>query len=266
MNRSHYVIRGGLKGRERLRLLSRIMRPATLSLFEKVGLHQGLACIDVGCGGGDVTFELARLVGASGRVVGTDIDLVKLELARSEAEQRQLSNVEFQLSDISESKGEAEFDVVYARFLLTHLKDPAGALERMRQLLRPNGFIVIEDIDFTGHFCYPECIAFRRYVELYTDVVRRRGGDPNIGPRIPLLLIDAGFETVQMNVVQPSGIKGEVKFISPITMENISETVQAEGLASKEDIDEVINELYKFARNWRTVASMPRVVQAWGTR
>lgn len=265
-DRNYYVIRGGRNGRERLRILARIMQPATLSLFERVGIPRDVVCLDVGCGGGDVTFDLARLVGAGGRVVGTDIDAIKLELARSEADQAQLSNVEFQLSDISESKGSQEFDVVYARFVLTHLKDPAGALARMRQLLRPGGTVIIEDIDFTGHFCYPDCAAFWRYIELYTRVVHASGGDPNIGPRLPLLLVNAGFDCVQMNVVQPSGIKGEVKLIGPVTLENIAATIQAEGLASKEEIDKVISELFEFGRDERTVMSMPRVVQAWGNR
>lgn len=266
MDQNQYVIRGGIEGRERLRMLSRIMQPTTLSLLERVGIHPGLACIDIGCGGGDVTFDLARLVGTDGRVVGIDIDPIQLELAREEAQQRQFSNVDFQLANIGDSKGEAEFDLVYARFLLTHLKDPAGALARMRQLVAPGGTVVIEDIDFTGHFCHPACEALRRYVELYTDAVHRKGGDPNIGCRLPLLLIDAGFEMVQMSVVQPAGISGEVKFISPITMENIADTLQAEGIASREEIDKVVNDLYEFARDTRTVLSMPRVVQTWGNR
>jgi ubiquinone/menaquinone biosynthesis C-methylase UbiE len=140
-------------------------------------------CLDVGCGGGDVTFELARLVGPSGGVVGVDIDATKLDLARCEAEQQQIGNVAFRLADIGQSDGEEEFDVVYARFLLTHLQDSAGALARMLRLLRPGGRVIIEDIDYSGSFCYPDSAAYRRYVELYTQAVQRRGGDPHIGTR-----------------------------------------------------------------------------------
>jgi 2-polyprenyl-3-methyl-5-hydroxy-6-metoxy-1,4-benzoquinol methylase len=67
--RYHYIIRGGVEGRERLRVLARVMRPTTLNLFDRVGIRPGMACLDVGCGGGDVTFELADLVGPKGRVV-----------------------------------------------------------------------------------------------------------------------------------------------------------------------------------------------------
>jgi len=55
---AHYVIRGGLEGRERLRLLARVMQTSSMALFDRLGCRDGLACVDVGCGGGDATFEL----------------------------------------------------------------------------------------------------------------------------------------------------------------------------------------------------------------
>jgi hypothetical protein len=58
----HYAIRGGIEGRERRRILARVMRASSTSLFDRLGLYDGLACLDVGCGGGDVTLELARRV------------------------------------------------------------------------------------------------------------------------------------------------------------------------------------------------------------
>jgi hypothetical protein len=134
----------------------------------------------------------------------------------------------------------------------------------MLEALRPGGVLIVEDIDFTGHFCHPHSSAFSRYVELYTQVVQRRGGDPHIGPRVPELLLYTGFERVQMQVVQPAGLDGEVKLIVPLTMENIMDAVLAEGLASRAEGDWVIEDLYAFARNPHTVVSLPRIVQAWG--
>jgi predicted O-methyltransferase YrrM len=266
MQETTYVIRGGVEGRERLRVLSRVMRPTTLGLFDRIGLRPAMRCLDAGCGGGDVAFDLARAVGAGGKVVGVDIDETQLELARREAESLGLGNLEFRQAEIGGADLEPAFDVAYARFLLSHLNDPLRALATMRQALRPGGVLVVEDIDFTGHFCHPGSAAFQRYVELYTQAVQRGGADPNIGPRLPGLLIDAGCGRVGMNVVQPAGMEGEVKLVTPITMENIADAVLGAGLASSGELDEVIVELYAFARNPRTVMSLPRVVQAWGYR
>ena len=263
---SHYVIRGGLEGRERLRVLARVMHPESATLLDRCALADGLVCLDVGCGGGDVTLELARRVGPHGRAVGVDMDGTKLELARAEAEQRGVSNVEFHLADVRNDSGLPVFDLVYARFLLTHLADPAGMVRRIHGQLRPGGTVAVEDIDFSAHFTYPESEAFQRYSRLYCSTVTKRGGDPNIGPRLPSLLKDAGFEDIRVSVVQPMGLEGDAKLISPLTLEAIAGAVLEDGLATRAEIDDLVRELYAFAANPRTLAGMPRVVQVSARR
>ena len=180
MEQKHYIIRGGEEGRARLRVLSRVMRPTTLSLLDRAGIRPGMECLEVGCGSGDLALDLAQMVGAGGRVVATDIDEIKLRLARQEAEQQRLTNLEFRLTDIVEDESE-KFDFAHARFVLTHLPNPREALEKMWRAIRPGGILVLQDIDFRGHFCHPEFAAFSRYVELYTQTAQRRAVDPNIG-------------------------------------------------------------------------------------
>ena len=266
MEHSHYVIRGGLQGRERLRVLARVVRPTTIDLFERIGLQPGMACLDIGCGGGDVTVELARMVGPTGRVVGFDMDQDKIEMARREASELKLPWLEFRVLEIGQVDETAAFDVVYARFVLTHLRDPAGALVWMIRQLRPDGVAIVEDIDFSGHFCYPDSPSFRRYVELYSQVVQRTGADPYVGKRLPELLLDTGLQKVRMHVVQPAGFDGEVKLMAPLTMENIADSVLSHGLASRQEINRIVNDLYALADDHRTVMSLPRVVQVWGCR
>ena len=263
-----YSIRGGAAGRERLRILSRVMSPSTASLFDRVAISEGQLCLDVGCGGGDITLEFARRIGPRGKVIGADIDETQLDIARRESAALGIRNVEFRVFDIRTANDDigSIFDIVYARFLLTHLDDPPQAVAAFYRYLRHGGLVILEDIDFNGHFTYPESEAFQRYRELYCKVVRRRGGDPNIGPRLPILLTDGGFEKIEMTVVQPIGTHGEVKHLIPITLENIADTVLQDGLASRQEIDALIEELYRFAENPRTVAGLPRIIQAWGHR
>jgi ubiquinone/menaquinone biosynthesis C-methylase UbiE len=261
-----YIIRGGIAGRERLRILSRVMRPTSLALLQRAGLRPNINVLEIGSGGGDLAFDIARIVGSAGRVLGTDIDQTKLELATSEASEQGLANVSFQFADITESAPASDFDLVHAPFVLTHLTNPAQALAHIRAALRPGGIIVLEDIDFRGYFCYPDCAAVWRYVHLYTETTKRKGVDANIGPRLPSLLVAAGFENVRMNVVQPSGTEGDVKLLSPLTMENIADAVIAEGLATSEEIDRIVAELYAYARTPGTLGCMPRIFEAWATQ
>ena len=233
-------------------------------LFAEVGIPSDARCLDLGCGGGDVTLELARLA-PNGRVVGTDLDEKQLDLARSEAEAAGVSNVDFRVDDVMEAPTDDErFDVVYVRFLLTHLTDPAKGLNNIVARLAPGGVVVVEDIDCTGHFCQPHNDAFWRYVEWYRAAARSRGVDPDIGPRLPGLLADAGLSGVGVNVVQPAGITGEVKLIAPITLEAVADAILAADLATHDEMARTVDDLYTFAETDGTLLSLPRIVQAWG--
>ena len=242
------------------------MHANTASLLDRLGLRSGLTCLDVGCGGGDVTLEIARRVAPAGRVTGVDIDEEKMRIARTEAEEQGVSNVEFRVSDIRKDAMTQSFDIVFARFLLTHLSDPTGAVATFHEHVRPGGILAVEDVDFSGCFTYPESKAFRRFHDLYCATVTRRGGDPNIGPRLPSLLQQQRFEDIGVHVVQPVSMKGETKLLNPLTMENIAGAVLKDGLASQQEIDEVAQALYAFAADPTTVAGTPRIVQAWGRR
>jgi SAM-dependent methyltransferase len=262
---SSYVIRGGLEGRERLRIIARVMWPTTSALLSRVGVDPAARCLDVGCGGGDVTVALANRA-SEGFVVGTDFDETKIEAARVEAASAGVRNIEFRVDDVTKQPVDDErFNVVYARFLLTHLPDPRGALLNLCGRLGPDGVLVVEDIDFSGHFCYPHSEAFWRYVEWYTRAAQARGCDPNIGPRLPALLSEAGLADVEMNVVQPAGFSGEVKLTAPITLEAIADAVVAAELATPDELKQTVDELYEFAQAPGTLLSVPRVVQTWGT-
>ena len=264
MTTERYVIRGGVEGRERLRLLSEVMGPSTRALLAEVSIPAGSACLDVGCGGGDVAFELARAAGPSGRAVGIDFDEIELDIARREAHRLGLTNVVFEVQDVTEWEPDALFDVVNARFLLTHLSDPKALVSALRRHTRVGGVAIIEDIDFRGHFAEPDCAALRRFVEWYTKSVQLRGADPNIGPRLPGLLREAGFEDVQMKLVQPAALVGGIKLLTCVTLENIAEAVVRDDLASEEELRTAMGELYAFARDPHTVLGGPRVFQTWG--
>jgi SAM-dependent methyltransferase len=262
----NYVIRGGLAGRERLRVLARVAWPTTSALFERVGVATSSRCLDVGCGGGDVTVALARMA-PDGFVVGVDMDEVKLDVARREAADAGLANVDYRVLDVMQPPSDDEqFDLIYVRFLLTHLPDPSLALTHVCARLARGGALVVEDIDFTGSFCHPDNAAFWRYVELYTDVVIGRGADPNIGIRLPSLLRATGLADPHMNVVQPAGFDGEVKMIAPITLEAIADAVLAAELCTVDELNQTVDNLYAFAADGGSVLSTPRIMQVWGRK
>jgi len=262
----NYLIKGGLQGRERLRLISRVMLPTTLAFLEGLAPACDARCLDVGCGGGDVTALLSRLV-PQGHVTGIDFDASSIEIAQREAEALGIGNIDFRVEDVTaDPPTDERYDLIHVRFLLTHLRDPAAALRRFYGQLKPGGMLAVQDIDFDGHVCYPPSGAFDRYVELYTKSVRARGGDPCIGPRLPSLIQEAGFSEVNVGIVQPSGIAGEVKVIAAITFDAIAEGVLKSGLDTPENVHSTSEDLYAFARQPGSFMSVPRIFQCSGAR
>lgn len=271
-DRRAYIIRGGAEGRQRLRELADAVRPTTHALFDELCLVPGLRCLDAGCGGGDLTLELARRVAPGGHVLGVDLDEAKLELARAEALDAGVANVEYRLADIAVADVEEQFDRAVVRFLLTHVRDPAAILARVIRTLRPGGVLAVEDIDASAAFCHPPSEALDRFMGLYAATAHARGCDPYVGRRLPELLADAGCEDLRVRIVQPAGVRTSEpheragKRLAGLTVLAIADAAIDEGLATAEELARLRVELLALAADERTFLTMPRVVQVWARR
>jgi SAM-dependent methyltransferase len=267
---STYIIRGGPEGRERLRLVARVMAPSTTELLDRVGVAPDADCLDVGCGGGDVTLELARRAHA-GRVVGIDLDEAKLEIARTEAREAGADNIDYRCQDLRNLDLGSVYDVVHARFVLSHLADPQAAVNGLVRVLSPGGALIVVDIEKAATLCEPPHPSFKRYIELYTLAARARGVDPDIGPQLPAILAAAGCQHVRVNVVQPvgrqaQGYEGDVKLTAPVTLESIADAILELDLSEPRELDSLVDDLYRLAADNETLISTPRMVQTWGQR
>ncbi|HEX2219396.1 MAG TPA: methyltransferase domain-containing protein [Gemmatimonadales bacterium] len=262
-----YAIRGGEEGARRLDLLAQVMAPTTEAFLGSAGIAAGMVCLDIGCGAGHVSRRLAALVGPAGKVVGLDLDPVKLATARAEAERAGLENIEHRVADATAWSEPGRFDVVYGRFIVSHLAGRQGFIAQLRDALRPSGTLVLEDIDFSGAFCYPANAAYSRYCELYVQVIARRGGDANVGAKLYQLCLDAGLEDVHVGMVQPMHCRcTPEKSLSLSTMINIADAVLAEGLAGEEEVRETIAELRAFTEDPRSTIACPRIFQVRGRK
>ncbi len=263
---SGYIIKGGSEGRARLSVLAQVLEPTTNALLDRFSPLAGALVLDAGCGGGDVSLELARRVGSGGRVIGFDLDEEKLAAAAENARLRALGNVTFTKASVVGPWPASGAALIYVRFVLTHLAQPERLLDRAMLALAPGGVLVVEDIDFAGHFCDPPCPAFDRYVELYTAVAAARGADACIGRRLVGLLEGAGFDAVGSALVQPFGRSGEVKQMASLTFAAIGDSVVSAGLAPAAEVERLRLELHEHAARPDTTQSMPRIFQAWGCK
>ncbi|WP_420714016.1 methyltransferase domain-containing protein [Streptomyces sp. NRRL WC-3742] len=161
-------------------------------------LRPGQALLDIGCGPGTITADLAELVGPQGRVVAVDTSAEVLAQAAEYVAGRGLSNVEFACADVHRLPyRDGEFDVVHAHQTLQHVTDPVGALREMRRVTAPGGVVAARDVDYATMTWYPETPSLERWLELYRQVARGNGGEPDAGRRLLAWAREAGFTEVE---------------------------------------------------------------------
>lgn len=144
-------------GHEQATLASHGARTAANSAaFLLPVLDQCMSLLDVGCGPGTITLDLAELV-APGAVVGIENVEEPLKAARAAAERRGDGRTRFQLGDATGLPFEDDsFDVVHAHQVLQHLTDPVRALKEMARVCKPGGWIAARDADYAAMTWYPE--------------------------------------------------------------------------------------------------------------
>ncbi|MDF0603509.1 class I SAM-dependent methyltransferase [Psychromarinibacter sp. C21-152] len=109
------------------------------AVLPKLPIEAGMAVLDVGCGWGDLSLQIAERVGPEGRVVGIDCVEAFLKEARADAKEAGFANVEFRRGDAEIALPENEFDYVVSRFGTMFFTNPVAALRRMRLALKPGG-------------------------------------------------------------------------------------------------------------------------------
>ncbi|MGD1013457.1 MAG: methyltransferase domain-containing protein [Acidimicrobiales bacterium] len=156
-------------------------------------LVAGVRVLDVGCGPGTISADLARRV-APGPVTAIDIAQDVIETARSIHEGQGTENLRFSVDDVYDlSFKDQSFDVVYAHQVLQHLSDPVSALIEMRRVLVDGGLLAVRDADFGAFIWSPDDPRLDAWMDLYHRVTLANGAQADAGRFLPTWVRQAGF-------------------------------------------------------------------------
>jgi ubiquinone/menaquinone biosynthesis C-methylase UbiE len=159
-------------------------------------LRPGQSVLDIGCGPGTITLDLARLV-APGRVLGIDQSADVLDAPRAEAAALGLGNVELAVGDAYVlDLPDGSVDVVHAHQVLQHLSDPVAALVEMRRVCAADGVVAVRDADYAAMTWYPADPRLDRWLVLYEAVARSNSAEPDAGRRLRGWAAAAGFTDI----------------------------------------------------------------------
>ncbi len=263
---SSYVIDGGRSGAARLAVLARVRASASEDFVRRAGLRPGDRCLDLGCGSGELTMRLAEIA-APGEVVGIDFDQEVVAVARDRAAAAEGPAPRFVVADVEAlPSGLGAFDLISARYVLGHLRDPLAALRSMWGMCRPGGVVAVEDTDVAAMSSEPRSPALERCIELHRELCVARGLVPGVGALLAGLVEQAGFEQVEERVEQEIRGDRDAKRLTELTLERTRAPLTAEGLATDAELDALLVELRSFSSDPHTIVRSPRLHQVIGRR
>ena len=186
---------------KRLELQVREALALELPFLAQIGLSPSATVVDLGCGPGYLSVELARLV-PQGTVWAIDGDATLLAQAEERFRARELANGRFSASWADDLPlPDDAVDLVYSRFLLQHVRDPAAVVAEAARIVRPGGHAIAVDTDDGALLLHPEPPGFRRLLAASQEAQRRLGGSRHIGRRLKQLFVDAGLLDVRVDLV-----------------------------------------------------------------
>jgi ubiquinone/menaquinone biosynthesis C-methylase UbiE len=192
MDDDEYVLGTHDSENARLELQHRVWRDAACEAWRRAGIAAGQTVIDLGCGPGFATRDLADLVGATGRVIALDKSSRYLrDVARAARRQ-----VEPHLCDLdSDELPVTSADAAWARWVFCFLARPRDLLARLARVVRPGGVLVAHEyLDYRTWRALPRSRELEEFVAAVMASWRAAGGEPDIALDLVPWLHELGFE------------------------------------------------------------------------
>jgi SAM-dependent methyltransferase len=187
----------------RLGVQHKLWAASAFSIWERAGFRAGQTILDIGCGPGYTSFDLAGVVTSLGRVVAIDqSDFFVEHLERRQA----LSGgttIDARVGDVQKLELEKEsVDGAYQRWVLCFVKDPEAVVRGVARALKRGGAFAIQDyVHYEGILLSPESAPFQRFIRVVAEAWRDHGGDTEVGLHLPSMLARNGLTPVEISPV-----------------------------------------------------------------
>ncbi len=174
-----------------------------LILIEKLGIKTGHNVLDIGCGTGRLTLHVTKTIGPSGRVVGIDPSVQRIEVAQRKVGDAPLLNVSFEIGNSNDLYHFEDdiFDIIYLNIVLHWIQEKEDALAQIYRVLKPGGKLGIttgnKDKPYTVKSIIDEVLRLPRYTGA-VDAEKQTSKPVNMS-ELKALLEGAGFKIIEIN-------------------------------------------------------------------
>ncbi|MEK6734216.1 MAG: methyltransferase domain-containing protein [Pseudomonadota bacterium] len=254
-----YIFTTGEKAVERLEFQKQLGLDWSFEHLQKAGIREGMTVVDMGCGVGAMTAELAKLVGDSGIVYAFDISEKQLEIARAKTESEGLKNVIFICGDIYSNNDIPinTVDLIYMRYLLMHIKSPDLAITGLKKLLKSDGVIASQESIISSFTLIPDCM------NVYLELGRQRGVDYDLGKRSVSLYQDAGFSKVDVEYKQLKIPGSDMKKLVKLGINEWKDKALEAGIINQDQLESWQTQINNFSGEIEYPLATQAYVLAW---
>lgn len=263
-----YVLGTGRDELERLQLQHRLWSDVAVSAWRKAGIKRGQTILDVGCGPGFASFDLAELVTSQGKVIALDESEDFVAHVNEQSAVRRSPQLKGYVHDVHALNSatfvpDASVDLAYARWVLCFVADPESVIEGIVSKLRPGGHVVIHEyFNYEVMTTAPRRPAIDKAIAATAASWRARGGDPDVGARLPRALGRLGMSVRSVEAHQRIARPGESMFEWPETWwRTYTPKLVGMGLLSEQEAQETLDELTAMARESNDFWICPAVLE-----
>jgi 2-polyprenyl-3-methyl-5-hydroxy-6-metoxy-1,4-benzoquinol methylase len=193
-----YVLGHSAEELNRLIEQARLFGELTEDVFVRAGIGPGMRVLDVGCGAGDVSFLLSRMVGPSGTVVGVDRSKEAVAMATARAQAMGLTQVSFSQGEIEDISLEQQVDAVVGRFVLMYSPEPSITLRRLAANVRAGGIIAFQEMNVAEAKSFPQIDLFEQSMRWIVETLDREKAENLMGLSLYRTFVEAGLPRPQM--------------------------------------------------------------------
>ncbi|KIA76071.1 class I SAM-dependent methyltransferase [Parachlamydia acanthamoebae] len=250
-----YIFKTGAGEIIRLKALNTLLNRDTCDLLDRFRL-EGKTILEVGCGLGIISAELAKRVGKEGKVAAIDNSDNLLNFAREHGKEQGVSNVDYlnvDIYDIDTQTFSQKFDVLYGRYIIVNLSNPVQAIEHLLGLLKEGGTIILEEAILNQGFCYPPNEAYKKWQKILDVGLWKNQKDPTIGLQLHSIFERKNIKVIEQRMIQPLLNTPEKKSLVTQSLSNSKENTPD----APEEFVQLISELRKLENEDCIIGSAP---------
>lgn len=254
---------------DRLGLQHSVWRPRVLDAWRRAGFTRGQTILDVGCGPGYATLDLAEIVGPSGRVVALDQSRRFIAHLQERARLRGFRNIETIEVDLdNDPLPSVQADRAWCRWVIAFLTNPRRLVQQLAKVVKPGGvFVSYEYFAYDSWRLLPPSAEHTEFVRIVEEGWRATGGEPDIGLQLPRWLAEAGFEIVDARPLVECVTPESYVWQWPKSFVRIGADRYVElGTLTRERADEIIAAFERREREPNTMMITPGVLEITARR